>query len=82
VYSDSAIEAMLTLGAVHRRPLRKTRDLTKSAFDLAGVDLPVASLETLCQWPKALSIEPRAGEASEPLQLVVDSTGMKIFGQG
>ena len=82
MYSDSAIEAILTLGAVYRFPLRQTRGLTKSALDLAGVALPVASVGTLCQWPKAPSIEPWAGEASEPLHLVVDSTGLKIFGQG
>ena len=31
---------------------------------------------------KTLSIEPWVREASEPLHLVVDSTGLKIFGQG
>ena len=31
---------------------------------------------------EALSIEPWARESSEPLDLVLDSTGLKIFGQG
>ncbi|MGI9510926.1 MAG: IS5 family transposase [Geminicoccaceae bacterium] len=82
VYSDGAIEAMLTLGAVYHLPLRQTRGLTKSVFDLAGVDLAVASLATLCRRRKALSIEPWARDTSEPLDLVLDSTGLKIFGQG
>ena len=82
VYSDNAIEAMLTLGTVYRLPLRQTRGLTKSVFELAGVNLPVASLGTLCRRRKALSIEPWVGDVSEPLHLVVDSTGLKIFGQG
>ena len=82
VYSDSAIEAMLTLGTVYHLPLRQTHGLTRSVFDLAGIDLPVASLATLCRRRKTLSIEPWVREVTEPLHLVVDSTGLKIFGQG
>ena len=43
---------------------------------------PVASVATLCRRRKTLSIEPWAREFSEPLDLVLDSTGLKIFGQG
>ena len=49
---------------------------------MLGLDLPVASAATLCRRRKALSIEPWAREPSEPLDLVLDSTGLKIFGQG
>ncbi|MGI9503583.1 MAG: IS5 family transposase [Geminicoccaceae bacterium] len=82
VYSDRAIEAMLTLGAVYHLPLRQTHGLTKSVFGLAGVDLPVASLATLCRRRQTLSIEPWVRDTSEPLDLVLDSTGLKIYGQG
>ena len=82
LYSDGAIEAMLTLGAVYHLRLRQTQGFTKSVFDLLGLDLPVASAATLCRRRKALSIEPWAKEFSEPLDLVLDSTGLKIFGQG
>ncbi len=82
VYSDSAIEAMLTLGAVYHLPLRQTHGFTKSVFDLLGVDLPVASIATLCRRRKTLSIEPWVRDTSGPLDLVLDSTGLKIYGQG
>ncbi len=82
VYSDSAIEAMLTLGTVYHLPLRQTYGLTKSVFELLGLDLPVASVATLCRRRKALSIEPWVRDTSEPLDLVLDSTGLKIYGQG
>ena len=82
LYSDGAIEAMLTLGAVYHLRLRQTQGFTKSVFDLLGLDLPVASASTLCRRRKALSIEPWAKEFSEPLDLVLDSTGLKVFGQG
>jgi len=51
-------------------------------FELLGLDLPVASVATLCRRRKALSIEPWDGDVSEPLDLVLDSTGLKIYGQG
>ncbi len=82
VYSVSVIEAMLTLGAVYHLPLRQTHGFTKSVFELVGVDLPVANLATLCRRRKALSIEPLVRDISEPLDLVLDSTGLKIYGQG
>ena len=73
LYSDGAIEAMLTMGAVYHLRLRQTQGFTESVFDLLGLDLPVAS---------ALSIEPWVRDTSAPLDLVLDSTGLKIFGQG
>jgi len=82
LYSDGAIEAMLTLGAVYHLRLRQTQGFTESLFDLLGLDLPVASAATLCRRRKALSIEPWAKASSEPMDLVLDSTGLKIFGQG
>ncbi|MGI9507190.1 MAG: transposase [Geminicoccaceae bacterium] len=51
-------------------------------FDLVGLDLPVASLATLCRRRKALSIKHWVRDKSEPLDLVLDSMGLKIFGQG
>ena len=40
IYSDGAIEAMLTMGAVYHLRLRQTQGFTKSLFDLLGLDLP------------------------------------------
>jgi len=67
IYSDGAIEAMLTMGAVYHHRLRQTQGFTKSLFDLLGLDLPVASASTLCRRRKALSIEPWVRDTSEPL---------------
>ncbi len=78
---DSAIEAMLTLGAVYHLRLRQTYGFTKSVFELLGLDLPVASVATLCRRRKALTIEPWVRATSEPLDLILDSTGLKIYGQ-
>ena len=82
IYSDGAIEAMLAMGAVYHLRLRQTQGFTNSLFDLLGLDLPVASASTLCRRRKALSIEPWVRDTSEPSDLVVDSTGLKIYGQG
>lgn len=81
-YSNTAIEAMLTLGTVFHLPLRQTHGFTKCVVELLALDLPVASAATLCRRRKALSIEPWVRRSSEPLDLVLDSTGLNIFGQG
>ena len=65
VYSDGAIEAMLTMGAVYHLRLRQTQGFTNSLFDLLGLDLPVASASTLCRRRKALSIEPWVRDLSD-----------------
>ena len=52
-----------------------------SVFKLLGLDLPVASASTPRQRRKVLAVEPWS-LLSEPLDLVVDGTGLKIFGQG
>ena len=82
MYSDTSIETMLTLGAIYNLPLRQTHGFTKSVFELLGLDLPVASAATLCRRRKALTIKPWSRPCSEPLDLVIDSTGLKVFGQG
>lgn len=82
VYSDTSIEAMLILGAIYHLPLRQTRGFTRGVFELLGLDLPVASAATLCRRRKMLSIEPWSRPCSELLDLVIDSTGLKVFGQG
>lgn len=83
VYSDLAIETCLTLGMVFRQPLRQTQGLMGSIAKLLGVAIVVPNYATLSRRGKALtlSVEPQLNSQSG-LQLVVDSTGLKVFGAG
>jgi hypothetical protein len=83
VYSDLAIEMCLTLHMVFKQPLRQTQGLMRSISKLMGVDITVPHFTTMSRRGNGLSLPPKtASKSTKPVQLVVDSTGLKIFGEG
>lgn len=81
-YSDLAIELCLTLGLVFKQPLRQTQGLMRSIARL-GVGIAVPDFPTRSRRSNGLTLRPKPKSKSDkPLQLVVDSTGLKIFGEG
>jgi Transposase DDE domain len=80
-YSDLAIECLLTLRAVYHLTLRATEGFACSLFDLMHLDLPVPDSSTLCRRAATVRITlPR--RATGPLHLILDSTGLKVYGEG
>jgi IS5 family transposase len=80
-FSDSAIECLLTLRAVYHLTLRATEGLARSLFELMQTDLPVPDYSTLCRRAGPVRITlPR--RATGPLHLILDSTGLKVHGEG
>jgi IS5 family transposase len=80
-YSDTAIECVLTPRSVYRLPLRATEGFARSILGLMGLDLEVPDYSTLCRRARSLQITlPK--EAEGPLHLVIDSTGLKVYGEG
>ncbi|MFH5927469.1 transposase, partial [Roseomonas xinghualingensis] len=80
-YSDLAIATALTLRAVFRLALRQTEGLIASILQLPGIDLAVPDHTTLSWRAETLEVpRPRGGQA--PLHLLVDSTGLKLYGPG
>ena len=80
-YSALAIETALTLRAVFRLGLRQTEGLIGSILGLLGLDLPVPDHSTLSRRAEAQLPRPRSGSGAGPLHLLVDSTGLRIFGR-
>ena len=80
-FSDDAILCALTLRAVFRLPLRQTEGFLRSVFGLMGIALPVPDYTTLCLRRKSLVV-PLVRRKSGPLHLLIDSTGLKIRGEG
>ena len=83
-YSDLAITLCLTLRVVYGLALRQTHGLMRSVAALMGFDIAVPDFSTLSRRSKGLvlpSIKSRT-KTSGPIHLVVDSTGLKIFGEG
>ncbi len=81
VFSDGAIETVLTLKAVYRLPLRQTEGFLRSVFRLMRVDLPIPHYSTVSKRTKDLSVDLPIRE-KECMHIVIDSTGLKIFGEG
>ena len=87
-YSELAILTALTLRAVFCLALRQTEGLIGSLMRLLGLDLPIPDHTTLSrraatlEVPRPRSSSPDAGSRSQPLHLLVDSTGLKLCGPG
>jgi hypothetical protein len=79
-YSALAILTALTLRAVFRLALRQTEGLIGSILRLLGLDLTVPDHTTLSRRAETLEA-PRLCSGSEPVHLLVDSTGLKLCGQ-
>ena len=80
-YTDAAITCALTLRAVYGLPLRSTQGLVSSVLRLLGPNLPAPHYSTLSRRSAVLDVElPRLNKG--PLHLAVDSTGIKLYGEG
>ncbi len=87
-YSPFAILTALTIGAVCRLAYRQAEGLIGSIVGLLGLSLRVSDHTTLGRRAATLDV-PRPGSAgagpgpgSEPMHLLVDSTGLKLCGAG
>jgi hypothetical protein len=80
-FSDSAIECLLTLRAVYHLTLRATEGFARSLFELMRADLPVPDYSTLSR--RAATVRITLPERNTgPLHLILDSTGLKVYGEG
>ena len=82
LYSDALIQALLGVKTVYRLPLRALQGFAQSLRDLAFATLPVPNYATLCRRAQTLEVELPILRDSEPIHLVVDSTGLKVYGEG
>ncbi len=82
-YSELAIELVLTLRLVFRLALRQAEGFARSVLLLLGVALPVPDHTTLSRRGRAFAgRQARVQPGGGPVHLVLDSTGLELFGQG
>jgi len=81
-YSELAITCMATLQVVYHLPLRATQGLLSSVLQLLGVNLAVPHYSTLCRRRQTLEVSLPVQPKLQALHLVVDSTGLKVYGEG
>ncbi|MFT4840298.1 MAG: hypothetical protein ACJA0V_000320 [Planctomycetota bacterium] len=81
-YSDLAIQTVLTLRILFQLPLRQAEGFLRSLFDLMGLVLDVPDHTTLSRRGKHLKVSLRVPKKSGRIDLVIDSSGLAIFGEG
>lgn len=82
VFSDAAIQLCLSVKVLFKLPLRQSVGMVRALLRLAGLDLPVPDYSTLCRRQKRLAVQIPYRRADGPLNLLVDSTGIKFLGDG
>jgi hypothetical protein len=82
IYSALAIETALTIRLVFHQPLRQTEGLLRSIASILGTDIAIPDHTTLSRRGIGLTVLPQNVDGTEALHLVVDSTGLKIYGEG
>lgn len=80
-YSDQAILVMLTVKEVFHLTNRGVEGFVRSVFRMMRINLPVPDHTTLSKRGKDLKVNlPK--KANQKLNIVMDSTGLKIYGEG
>ncbi len=81
-FSDAAIQACLTLKVRFGLPLRQTAGFVESLLRLVGLNWAVPDYSTLSRRQKTLSVSLPYRGGTGPLNLLIDSTGIKSEGEG
>jgi transposase len=81
-YSDLAIITFVTLKSVYHQAGRQTQGLLESLFVLMQIDLEVPDHSTVSRRMSQLEITLPIVPKSGSIHVVVDSTGVKVYGEG
>jgi hypothetical protein len=82
-YSDAAIQFCLSIKVLFGLALRQAIGMVASLLKLAGLeDWPVPDYSTLCRRQGTVTIQIPYRRSGGPLHLLVDSTGVKMRGDG
>ena len=81
-FSDAAIQTCLTLKVLFGLPLRQTTGFVESLLRLVGLNWAVPDFSTLCRRQRTLNVSLPYRGRSGPLNMLIDSTGIKAEGEG
>jgi DDE family transposase len=80
-YDNNAIVTMLVIKRLYRLTLRSCQGFVESLVKMANLDIKIPNYTTVCRRQNAVTL-PKLPTKPEPLHLVIDSSGLKIFGEG
>ena len=82
-YSDVAVETLLTLGELFRLPYRQTEGLGRALAKLMEANVTIPDFTPLAKRAAKMAIPPSTfAKRRGPIDVVVDNTGLKVFGEG
>lgn len=81
-YSELAIQTLLTLKVVFSLTYRSVEGFARSLTQMMGVDLRIPDHSTLSRRARTLNVAIPCRTQADPLHIVVDSTGLKVYGEG
>jgi transposase len=81
-FSDAAIQTCLTMKVLFGMALRQTTGFVESLLRLTGLDWDVPDFSTICRRQRTLAVNIPYRGAKGPLHLLIDSTGIKVEGEG
>ena len=81
-YSDTAIQACLTMKVLFGMALLQTTGFVESLLHLIGLNWVVPDFSTLSRRQKTLAVNIPYRGSNGPLHLLIDSTGIKVEGEG
>lgn len=82
VYSDTAVECLLILRETFRLPYRQTEGLGISLAELMKITIDIPDFTSLAKRAAKLDVSLDVRKHVGPIDVVVDSTGLKVFGEG
>ena len=81
-YSRLAIEACLMVKMLFKLPLRQTEGFVNSLFEMMQIALVAPDYTTLSRRLSSLEVKLPLRNLGEKLHLCIDSTGVKVYGEG
>lgn len=81
-FSDAAIQTCLTMKVLFGMALRQTTGFVESLLRLTGLDWVVPDFSTICRRQRTLAVNIPYRGSNGPLHLLIDSTGIKVEGEG
>ena len=81
-YSDLAIETAMLLRLAFGQPWRQTEGLLRSVARLMSLAISIPDHTTLSRRSAAMPLAMDLARAKGPVHVVIDSTGLKVYGAG
>lgn len=82
LYAMAAIECALTIRSVFHLPLRMTQGFLTGMIKMLSLPISAPDYSTICRRAGGVSAHSIATAMGQGVHFVVDSTGLKVFGEG